>query len=180
MDHLWYSGQPDGMGFEDCSKFDAETGLYLDVVCSGNKECFVCTWKKESIFTLRGFCSGSRIDRNMKSVERDYVIIPNWTFNEQIFFFGFGQTNILFSHKMKSWLMVEDKQEDLFDGQRQQMNEPKKIVGIVKLNMMSNQLPVGLHLWNITDCEDPVLLKLTSVSVSFYYLFTLISTTFLV
>ena len=76
--------------------------------------------------------------------------------------------------------MVEDKQEDLFDGQRQQMNEPKKIVGIVKLNMMSNQLPVGLHLWNITDCEDPVLLKLTSVSVSFYYLFTLISTTYLV
>ena len=136
--------------------------------------------KKESIFTLRGFCSGSRIDINMKSVERDYVIIPNWTYNEQIFFFGFGQTNILFSHKMKSWLMVEDKQEDLFDGQRQQMNEPKKIVGIVKLNMMSNQLPVGLHLWNITDCEDPVLLKLTSVSVSFYYLFTLFSTTFLV
>ena len=173
MDHLWYPGQPDGEGFENCAKFDTKTGLYIDAVCSDNKECFVCTWKTEPIFKLRGLCSGSRIDT-------DYILIQDLTYNEQIFFFGFGYNNILFSDKLNSWLMVEDKQEDLFDGQRQQMNEPKKIVGIVKLNMMSNQLPVGLHLWNITDCEDPVLLKLTSVSVSFYYLFTLISTTFLV
>ena len=166
MNSLWYPGQPDGEGFENCVKFDTETGLMIDAVCSGNKECFVCTWKKESTFTLRGFCSGSRIDRDMKSVDREYVILPHLTFNEHIVFFGFGQTNILFSHKMKSWLMVEDEQEDLFDGERQ-INEPKKIVGIFKPNMMSNQLPVGVHIWNITDCEDPVLLKLTSVSVCF-------------
>ena len=60
--------------------------------------------------------------------------------------------------------MVEDKQTDLFDGS-EQINEPEKIVGIFKPNIKSNQLPVGLHLWNITDCEGPVLLKLTSVSV---------------
>ena len=166
MDHLWYPGQPDGIGFEDCSKFDAETGLYIDAVCSGNKECFVCTWKKESIFYLRGFCSGSRIDRDMKFVDREYVILPHLTFNEHIVFFGFGQTNIIFSHKLKSWLMVEDKWKYLFDGSRQ-INEPEKIVGIFKPTIQSNQLPVGLHLWNITDCEGPVLLKLTSVSVCF-------------
>ena len=158
MDHLWYPGQPDGEGFENCAKFDTKTGLYIDAVCSDNKECFVCNWKTEPIFKLRGLCSGSRIDT-------DYVLIPYLTYNEQIFFFGFGNNNILFSHKLNSWLMVENKLEDLFDGSRQIVNEPEKIVGIFKPNIKSNQLPVGLHLWNITDCEGPVLLKLTSVSV---------------
>jgi hypothetical protein len=120
---------------------------------------FFCTWKKASIFYLR-------IDRDMKFVDREYVILPHLTFNEHIVFFGFGQTNIIFSHKLKSWLMVEDKWKYLFDGSRQ-MNEPEKIVGIFKPTIQSNQLPVGLHLWNITDCEGPVLLKLTSVSVCF-------------
>jgi hypothetical protein len=50
MDHLWYPGQPDGIGFEDCSKFDAETGLYIDAVCSGNKECFFVPGRKHPFF----------------------------------------------------------------------------------------------------------------------------------
>ena len=76
---------------------------------------------------------------------------------------GFIKNNIVFSQKQRSWLIVEDTSKDIFK-LKSEGREPTKIVGVFKTDTMSNQMPIGMHLWNITECEGKRFLKLTPVS----------------
>ena len=50
---------------------------------------------------------------------------------------------------MNSWLIVEDLLSDLI--KKNHTNKPAKIVGIFQPNALSNQIPIGRNLWNLTD-----------------------------
>ena len=132
---------------------------YCFSIFKGNKECFVCSWKTEPTFRLRGLCSRTKVDK-------EYVLLPEYTYDEHAFFFGYGENNMLFSQKLKSWLIVEDKSFHLFNEFKVQIKEATEIVGIFKPDTIGNQLPIGLHSWNMTDCGGLTLLKLTAVSLN--------------
>ena len=134
------------------------TGRFLDETCS-YKSCSVCAWKNEPTFTLRGLCTNTLIDKY-------YVLLPKLTYNEHVFFFGFGDNNIVYSKKERSWLIVGDLQSELF--QFKIIKEPKKIVGAFKPDRFSNQMPIGMQSWNITDCGGLISLKLSPVSTNKY------------
>ena len=153
LDGMWHEGQPNGKDIEECVSYTAE-GLFVDMRCEKLSECFVCLWRKQPIFTLRGLCSETKIDR-------DYVLQPNTTYDGHLFFFGFYKNNILFNQEMDSRQIVEDTKEDLFTSSGTM--RPTSIVGHLEYDQSENQIPIGLHLWNITDCKGKTLGKLTSV-----------------
>ena len=153
LDGMWHEGQPNGKDIEECVSYTAE-GLFVDMRCEKLSECFVCLWRKQPIFTLRGLCSETKIDR-------DYVLQPNTTYDGHLFFFGFYKNNILFNQEMYSRQIVEDKKEDLFTSSGTM--RPTSIVGHLEYDQSENQIPIGLHLWNITDCKEKTYGKLTSV-----------------
>ena len=76
-----------------------------------------------------------------------------------------ANNNIVFSNTMQSWLIVEDKIEDLL--KTGTFSVPSRIIGILKLNKLGKHyLPVGKNFWNITepDCSYNMMqLKLTKV-----------------
>ena len=152
---MWYEGQPNGKDIQNCATFYEDSGLYIDETCS-YKACSICAWKNEPTFTLRGLCSNTLVDQY-------YVLLPKLTYNEHVFFFGFGDNNIVFSKDKKSWLIVKDLESELF--QLRNIKEPTKIVGAFKPDRFSNQMPIGMHQWNITDCGGMMSLKLSPVSV---------------
>ena len=106
---------------------------------------------------MRGLCSNTKVDDR-------FFMLPQFTFNQNVFFFGSTKTNILYDDDTRSWLIVEDKIQDLFkiDGPKL----PLKIVGTLQLDKSFNHnMPVGQHLWNLTDrCNKMLPLKLTYVS----------------
>ena len=90
-------------------------------------------------------------------------MLPNVTYGGNIFFLGFYRNSILFDQDINTMQIVEDKIENLFDSS--QPMKPKSIVGYFEYEENNpNQMPIGLHLWNITDCDKKTLGKLTSVS----------------
>ena len=155
MDSLWFPGQPNGEDLENCLQFKVKSGQFIDSVCSGKEECFVCSWKTEPTFFLRGLCSNAKVDR-------EYVLLPNLSYDSQVVFMGFGNSNVVFSQKMKSWLIVQDKLEDLFSA-KEKSNSMINVMGMLTPDPLINQLPTGLQLWNITGCKGHQWLKLTSV-----------------
>ena len=108
------------------------------------------------LFILRGLCSNSGIDHQ-------YVFLPQIVYNERMFFFGFGANNILFSQEKNSWLIIEDTIVDIIKLKK----KPTKIVGSFQPDEISNKIPIGRHMWNLTSgqCNGMVPLKLTGVSV---------------
>ena len=158
LNGMWLQGQPNGKNIQNCATFYGDTGRFLDETCS-YKSCSVCAWKNEPTFTLRGLCTNTLIDKY-------YVLLPKLTYNEHVFFFGFGDNNIVYSKKEKSWLIVRDLQSELF--QVKIIKEPKKIVGAFKPDRFSNQMPIGMQTWNITDCGGLISLKLSPVSVNIF------------
>ena len=64
---------------------------------------------------------------------------------------------------MNSWLVVEDRMDYLFQ-QNMIEQKPTKIVGIFEPERFSNRMPIGMHIWNLTNCGGIIPLKLTPVS----------------
>ena len=67
MEKMWRPGQPNGGNLQECALYHGEDGNYYDDQCS-YKSCFVCSWDKRPVFTLRGLCTDSNIDMKYNSV----------------------------------------------------------------------------------------------------------------
>ena len=154
---LWSLGQPNGGDIQKCSAYNINSGKYYDDSCF-YKACFVCSWIYQPLFTLRGLCAKSQIDTQ-------FVLRPKLEFDKNIFFYGVGRNNIIFDSAKHSWIIVEDKAEDLI-GPENTFARPKNILGTLWLDKSDNpHTPVGTHLWNLTDrCSNELPLKLTGVS----------------
>ena len=152
---MWLPGQPNGKDIEECLHIHSKSGLFIDRLCTSIKACFVCAWNHEPTFKLRGLCRGAKVDR-------DYVLVPQLTYGENVFFSGFYKNDILFSQKKNSWVIVEGRKDDLF--QLSNTTKHQRIVGHLISAQNNNVMPFGLHLWNITECGGKTWAKLTSVS----------------
>ena len=154
---LWSPGQPNGGDLQKCSLYNIISGKYDDDSCL-YKACFVCSWKYQPLFTLRGLCAKSQIDTQ-------YVLRPQLVFDKNLFFYGVGKNNIIFDQEKQSWLIVEDKDHELI-GPENTYVRPKSILGTLWLDKYdSHQTPVGTQLWNLTDrCNNILPLTLTHVS----------------
>ena len=152
---MWINGQPNGQDLQNCSAFHIVEGKFMDLECF-RPSCFICGWTNEPLFQLRGLSSNSNIDTL-------YALLPTKTYNESLLFWGLLKNNILFSQHMNSWLIVEDKLKDLITPTSTKL--PSKILAMFQPDKYSNQLPVGRHLWNITDpnCKGMMSLKLSAV-----------------
>ena len=153
LDGLWHYGEPNGREFENCSSY-SETGEYVDVTCEDYLACFVCLWRDKPTFTLRGLCKETKIDR-------DYVFAPDLTHDQHVVFLGFYKNIILYDKAMNSRVIVEDPTKKLL--QSSNKIRPESIVGTL-IYEKENQMPFGLHVWNVTDCNGKTFGKLTSVS----------------
>ena len=156
INKLWYSGQPDGQDYQNCSTYHAETGELADDGCSV-EACFACSWINEPLFHLRGLCKNS-------GIAIQYVLLPDRTFDGMFFFLGLGPTNILFKKETESWLIVADKLVDLITPNG--TANPEEVLGKFKPDNISNKMPIGKKTWNLTngECEGQRDLKLTGVS----------------
>ena len=154
--NLWSQGQPNGGDFQKCSTYTVD-GKYYDDSCL-YKGCFICSWKYQPLFTLRGLCAKSQIDTQ-------FVLRPQLEFDKNVFFYGVGKNNIIFDEEKQSWLIVDDKDHELI-GTENTSARPKNILGTLWLgNSDRHHTPVGTQLWNLTDrCNSLLPLKLTSVS----------------
>ena len=154
---LWSPGQPNGGDIQTCSSYKIDSGKYLDISCS-TKKCFVCSWKNQPLFTLRGVCANSQIDTH-------FVLRTEIEFDKNIFFYGLGKNSIIFDKEKNAWLIVEDNSYDLI-GLDNTSARPKNILGTLWLDSYdSHHTPVGTYKWNLTDkCNNVLPLKLTSVS----------------
>ena len=158
LDGLWHYGEPNGREFENCSSY-SKTGQFVDVTCEDYLACFVCLWRNEPTFTLRGLCEETKIDR-------DYFLLPDLTHDLHAVFFGFYKNIILFDKQMNARVIVEDPNRDLFHSSNK--IKPESIVGTLMYKdqyQMPFGMPFGLHVWNVTDCNGNTLGKLTSVSL---------------
>ena len=156
---LWFQGQPDGGDFQKCSTYKTIHGKYYDTSCS-YKSCFICSWKYQPLFTLRGLCAKSQIDTQ-------FVLRPELDFDKNIFFYGVGKNSIIFDEEKHSWLIVEDKVQELIGSENTSASaRPKNILGTLWFDSdESHHTPVGTHKWNLTDkCNNVLPLKLTHVS----------------
>ena len=155
MNPLWKTGQPNGREFQNCTGYDLQTSKFLDLDCP-LKNCFVCFWKDEPLFHLKGLCKDSQIDMS-------YVLLPNWTYDDNFVFSGFDTTNIIFSKVNDAWLIVDNKLAEM----QKEVDSNLTILGKFEPDKFSNQLPIGLKLWELTDedCRKNVSLKLTVVSI---------------
>ena len=109
---------------------------------------------------MRGLC------RNTKADDK-FFLLPQFTFSGNVFFFG-SKTNILYDDETRSWMIVEDKTQDLFKTDGPKL--PLKIVGTLQLDKsFDHNMPVGQHLWNLTDrCNKILPLKFTHVSLIYF------------
>ena len=155
MNPFWKTGQPNGREFQNCTGYDLQTSKFLDLDCP-LKNCFVCFWKDEPLFHLKGLCKDSQIDMS-------YVLLPNWTYDDNFVFSGFDTTNIIFSKVNDAWLIVDNKLAEM----QKEVDSNLTILGKFEPDKFSNQLPIGLKLWELTDedCRKNVSLKLTVVSI---------------
>ena len=82
-------------------------------------------------------------------------------------FSGFDTTNIIFSRVTNSWLIVDDALAEIQKAVDSNLTYQPSILGKFEPDKFSNQLPIGLKLWELTDedCRNNVSLKLTVVSI---------------
>jgi hypothetical protein len=157
LDHMWSSGQPNGQGLQQCIEFYTSTGQFNDESCA-YKTCFMCKWYAEPVFVLRGLCKNTDVDEK-------YVLLPDVIYGDNLFFLGLARNNILYSKEMNSWLIVTDLMSDLIKPEG--TKEPSAIIGSFQPDKFSNQMPTGMHVWNLTtaECNGMVHLKLTGVGL---------------
>ena len=160
MDDLWNNRSPYGGDLFDCTgfepNFEANTCKYYSTTCI-SKVCFICVWKNTPVFTLRGLCTNTQIDKQ-------FVLLPEKTFDRNVFFFGIGEYNMIFSQEMRSWLIVKNSVEEIFKPEGIS-TVSLDVVGAFKPDQSNaHHLPVGTHFWNMTDnCNIVAQLKLTQV-----------------
>ena len=159
MQPFWKTGQPNGRELQKCAGYNLQTSKFWDVDCP-LKYCFVCIWEDEPLFHLKGLCKNSQIDIA-------YVLLPNWTYDDNFVFSGLDSTNIIFSNVNDSWLIVNDTLAEIQKAVESNLAYKPKILGKFEPDKFSNQLPIGLKLWELTDedCRKNVSLKLTVVSI---------------
>ena len=159
MQPFWKTGQPNGRELQKCAGYNLQTSKFWDIDCP-LKYCFVCIWEDEPLFHLKGLCKNSQIDIA-------YVLLPNWTYDGNFVFSGFDSTNIIFSNVNNSWLIVNDTLAEIQKAVESNLAYKPKILGKFEPDKFSNQLPIGLKLWELTDedCRKNVSLKLTVVSI---------------
>ena len=159
MQPFWKTGQPNGRELQKCAGYNLQTSKFWDIDCP-LKFCFVCIWEDEPLFHLKGLCKNSQIDTA-------YVLLPNWTYDDNFVFSGFDSTNIIFSNVNDSWLIVNDTLAEIQKAVESNLAYKPKILGKFEPDKFSNQLPIGLKLWELTDedCRKNVSLKLTVVSI---------------
>ena len=157
MDHLWDSRSPNGEDLEKCTGFSGCDSKYFDTPCK-SKTGFICAWKDSPLFTLRGLCTNTQ-------VEKEFVLLPEKTFGGNVFFFGIEKNNILFNLETSSWQIVKNKAKEIFKT-GEISTESLDVVGIFEPDWDSDHyLPVGTHFWNLTEnCNKVLQLKLTGVS----------------
>ena len=156
MDDLWNNRSPYGGDLFDCTGFEANTCKYYTTTCI-SKTCFICVWKNTPVFTLRGLCTNTQIDKQ-------FVLLPEKTFDGNLFFFGIEKNNMIFNQETSSWLIVKNSiKEILKSGKISTIS--LDVVGAFKPDKSNdNHLPVGSHFWNLTDnCNQVLQLKLTQV-----------------
>ena len=155
LDNMWSSGQPNGQDLQQCIELYTSTGQFNDESCT-YKTCFMCKWYSEPVFVLRGLCKTTEIDEK-------YVLLPDVTYDDNLFFLGLARTNILYSKEMHSWLIVTDLMSELI--KPESTKKPSTIIGAFQPNKFGNEMPIGMHLWNLTteECNGMVHLKLTGV-----------------
>ena len=159
MQPFWKTGQPNGRELQKCAGYNLQTSKFWDIDCP-LKYCFVCIWEDEPLFHLKGLCKNSQIDIA-------YVLLPNWTYDDNFVFSGFDSTNIIFSNVNDSWLIVNDTLAEIQKAVENNLAYKPEILGKFEPDKFSNQLPIGLKLWELTDedCRKNVSLKLTVVSI---------------
>ena len=157
MENLWDSRSPYGRDLNLCTGFKADDCKYYADTCK-SETCFICAWANSPIFTLRGHCKNTHI-------EREFVLLPEKTFGGNVFFFGIEKNNILFNQETSSWQIVKNKAKEIFKT-GEISTESLDIVGIFEPDWDSDHyLPVGTHFWNLTEnCNKVLQLKLTGVS----------------
>ena len=160
LDNMWSSGQPNGQDLQQCIELYISTGKFNDESCA-LKTCFMCKWYSEPVFVLRGLCKTTEVDEK-------YVLLPDVTYDDNLFFLGLARTNILYSKEMHSWLIVTDLMSELIKPEGTKI--PSTIIGAFQPNKFGNEIPIGMHLWNLTteECNGMVHLKLTGVILSKY------------
>ena len=106
MKHLWNIQSPNGGELEKCAGFFAKDSKYFDIPCN-SKACFICAWKDTPLFTLRGLCTNTQVDRQ-------YILHPEKTFGGNVIFWGLRNDNILFNQKTRSWMIVKNSNDEIF------------------------------------------------------------------
>ena len=156
MEHLWDSRSPYGGDLKDCTGYNANDFKYFDMPCK-SKACFICAYKDNPVFKLRGLCSNTQVDKQ-------FVLLPEKTFGGRVFFFGIEKNSILFNQETSSWLIVKNKAEEIFKPGGIS-TDALDIVGTFKPDRSNpHLLPVGTHFWNLTEnCNQVLQLKLTQV-----------------
>ena len=156
MEDLWNSRSPYGGDLFHCTGFHANTCKYYASTCI-SKTCFICVWKNTPVFTLRGLCTNTQIDKQ-------FVLLPEKTFDRNVFFFGIGKYNMIFSQETRSWLIVKNSVEEIFKPEGIS-TVSLDVVGAFKPDQSNaHHLPVGTHSWNLTEnCNIVAQLKLTQV-----------------
>ena len=150
MENLWYPNEPNGGNIQECAAFLAARGNYDDETCSA-KLCFICVWKDFPLFTLRG------------KVNQKFVLLPQESAGENVFFFGLGETNMVFNKELESWLIVKDLMLELIKPDYL----PSEIVASFQPDKSSSHsLPVGTNSWLLPYENNKVVpLKLTHVGI---------------
>ena len=159
MDHLWNSHSPYGEDLNKCTGFSAKDCKYYVTHCK-SKACFICAWKDTPVFTLRGLCANT-------DVGTKYVLLPEKTFGGNVYFWGLRSNNILFNQETNSWQIVKNLTDEIFKPGGISTNS-LDIVGTFHPDRSNTHyLPVGTHLWNMTEknCNKVLQLKLTQVSM---------------
>ena len=156
MENLWGSRSPYGEDFNECTGFFAKDSKYFVQTCK-SKNCIICAWKDAPVFNLRGLCTDTQVGSQ-------YVLLPEKSFGENVYFFGNGKNNILFNQETSSWLIVKNKTKEIFKPGGILTNS-LDVVGTFKLDKsIAHNLPVGTHFWNLTEnCNKVMQLKLTQV-----------------
>ena len=156
MENLWDSRSPYGRDLNLCTGFKADDCKYYADTCK-SEACFICAWANSPIFTLRGHCKNTHI-------EREFVLLPEKTFGGNVFFFGIRKDNILFNQETSSWLIVKNKTKEIFKPGGI-LTDSLDVVGTFKADQSNtHHLPIGTHFWNLTDnCNKVLQLKLTQV-----------------
>ena len=96
-------------------------------------------------------------------MNQKFVLLPQESASGNVFFFGLGETNMVFNKKLESWLIVKDFMFELIKPGYQ----PSEIVAAFQPDKSSSHfLPVGTNSWLLADESNKVApLKLTHVSI---------------